>query len=178
MKNVLFILGDLSDGDAEWLAANGQVRRHPRGHVLIRQGEFIDELFMILDGEVEVGILGFGMVAQLGQGEILGEVSFLDARPTTATVTVATAHAAVLAVPRPAIERKLAEDGLFAARFYKAVARFVVHRLRQLNHARAGDGLLTSDEMEGELSPELLSTMHVAAARFRQILERLSGRAA
>lgn len=63
--------------------------------VIIREGEAGQGLFVILLGEVEVsksdGLEGDRPVARLGAGDVFGEMSLLDDRPTNATVRALTA---------------------------------------------------------------------------------------
>jgi len=43
---VLYILGQLSDSDVEWLAGAGTRRQIPAGQVLIQEGSPIDTMYM------------------------------------------------------------------------------------------------------------------------------------
>ena len=54
MRKVLFIFGDLSDGDVEWLAAVGQKRKFPAGSTLVHEGRQLEEVFILLDGQLTV----------------------------------------------------------------------------------------------------------------------------
>ena len=88
MKKVLYILGELEDDDAEWLASTGNRRRLASGDVLIREGHDVDSVFFVTQGTFAVTTGGRGQeVARVGTGEVLGEVSFIDRHPPTATVT-------------------------------------------------------------------------------------------
>jgi CRP-like cAMP-binding protein len=58
----------------------------PAGQVLLRQGEFGQELLIIVDGAAEVTRDG-QHVRDLGPGDVLGEIALLDGKPRTATVT-------------------------------------------------------------------------------------------
>lgn len=174
MRKVLFLFGQLSDGDVEWLFAHGLKQRVPAGTVLIRQGQHIETLYVLVEGVLEVSGPQIGEPISLGYGEVVGEVSLLDSRPTTATVRAMT-DALVLALPRSALSDKLAQDAPFAARFYRALAMFLAHRLRG-TYQRLGYGreqLLRDDvEHEDELSPEILDSMHLAGSRFDRTLRR------
>ena len=64
--------------------------------------------------------LGGKEVATLRSGEVLGELSFLDSRPPSASV-IATTEVTVLALSRQKLNAKLAADAPFAARFYRAL---------------------------------------------------------
>jgi CRP-like cAMP-binding protein len=59
------------------------------GKTLTRQGELGLEFFVIREGKAEVSIDG-KVVATLGPGDFLGEMSLLDGKPRTATVTCIT----------------------------------------------------------------------------------------
>jgi bacteriocin-type transport-associated protein len=181
MKKILYILGELADTDVEWLIAHGTKQQVAPGTVLIREGQPIDMLYVLLDGTLEVA---FGNQAsrqpvRLGCGEVVGEMSFVDSRPPSATVTAAGAHAAVvLAVPRARLARKLQTDSAFAARFYRAIAVLLSERLRstvsRLVYGR--DTPLNEDvEYEAELGPDVLDKVHRAGARFDRVLQRLLG---
>lgn len=177
MKKVLFLLGQLRDTDVEWLINHGNRRRLKAGEVLIREGSPIDALFLLLDGTLEVsgtGVRGSGTVS-LSCGEVVGEISFVDSRPPVATVTAA-ADAVVLAIPRDQLKAKLDEDLEFAVRFYRAVAIFLAHRLRNTGERLGYDRkqpLRHDVEYEDELSPEVLDSVSQAGLQFDRVLRRL-----
>lgn len=112
---------------------------------------------------------------RLGSGEVVGEMSFIDARPPSATVT-AVEPAVVLAVPRSALAAHLGEDDGFAARFYRALAVFLSRRLRstvsRLGYG-AGKPLREDIEYEDELDSHVLGNVHRAGLRFDRVLQRL-----
>lgn len=165
MRKVLFILGQLSDHDAEWLTANGRKQVLPPEGVMIREGEPIDSLYVVLEGLLSVidRDLGNAEVAQLGCGEVVGEMSFIDGRPPSATVR-AIERTTALKVPRQALQHKIETDPAFAARFYRALAMFLSHRLRTL----------TRDNPDvDELDPNVLDSVHLAASRFDRMMKQL-----
>jgi CRP/FNR family cyclic AMP-dependent transcriptional regulator len=61
----------------------------PAGYVLCREGEVGRQVFIILDGEASV-INADGVVAQLGPGDIAGEMAVVSRRPRNADVVCAT----------------------------------------------------------------------------------------
>lgn len=177
MRKALFILGDLNDSDIEWLADNGQKRELPDGSVLIEEGQFAADVFILLDGRLSVRVDGSGgkEINSLLPGEFIGELSFLDSRPASATVLAAT-RSFVAAIPRDVLSAKLKDDTGFAARFYRALGVFLAHRLRlQTARNRGGDPLSADVEIEDELDPELLESVALAAKRFEWIRDRFSG---
>ncbi|WP_407048084.1 cyclic nucleotide-binding domain-containing protein [Methyloraptor flagellatus] len=170
MRKVLYILSRLTDTDVEWLAAVGQRRQVSAGTVLIEEGAESTALIFVLDGEVSVSTAAVGHVTQLGVGEILGEISFVDKSPTSATVT-ATVTSQILAVDRALMMARLAEDPGFAARFYQAVAMFLAVRLRATTRRLGG----AAPEPYDDLNLEMLDTVHVAGAHFDRLIKRLLG---
>ncbi len=177
MRKVLFILGQLSDGDMEWMLSTGRKEPVPRGNVLIREGKAIENVYIVLDGKFSVTVkaLGEREVARLGSGEILGEMSFVDARPPSATVT-ALEDSIVFSLPRGELKEKLDRDTGFAARFYRALAVFLSDRLRstvsRLGYGE-GAGLDEDLEYEDELDATVLDAVHLAGSRFDRMLKRL-----
>jgi CRP-like cAMP-binding protein len=55
------------------------------GKELIREGDFGQEFFVIIDGTAEV-LLGESPIAELGPGEFFGEMALVDEERRTATV--------------------------------------------------------------------------------------------
>ena len=179
MKKALYLLGQLSDSDVEWMIREGAKEHLAAGATLIREGQPITAVYILLNGTVEVtgsGLSGAKPI-RLGCGEIVGEMSFIESRPPSATVT-AVENSVVLAVPRPKLAAKLKADSGFAARFYHSLAVFLSHRLRDTVH-RLGygkaDRLREDVEYEDELDPQLLDNIHLAGSRFDRVLQRLLG---
>jgi CRP/FNR family transcriptional regulator, cyclic AMP receptor protein len=179
MRKVLYILGQLSDDDIEWLIANGRQRQLGPGAVLIHEGLPIEALYILLDGALVVSAAASGSaeIARLGAGEIIGEISFVDTRPPSATVT-ALQPSIVFAVDRAQLYGKLERDPWFAARFYRSVSVFLADRLRntvsQLGYGTAPERA-SELEYQGELDPGVLDNVHLAGARFDRLLKRFVG---
>jgi CRP-like cAMP-binding protein len=177
MRKILYLLGQMSDSDVEWMVQNGRKEHRPAGDVLIREGQPIEALYVVLAGALEV--TGPGLDSKnpirLGCGEVVGEVSFVDARPPMATVKAAV-DSDVLAIPRPRLKEKIDQAPEFAARFYRSLAVFLAHRLRdttrRLGYAR-GQPLDEEEEYAGELADEILDNLHMAGNRFDRVLQQL-----
>jgi len=175
MRKVLYILGNLTDEDIEWMARAGQRLDVGDGHVLVRQGQPADCLYIVLEGHAAVDVAGVGVVARLGSGEVIGEVSFVDSAPPSATVS-ADGRCVALALNRRDIEARLRADGAFAGRFYKALAIFLADRLRgTVDRLKFGKGqtMATGAIMEDELDEGLLDQVSLAGARFDRMLKTL-----
>jgi bacteriocin-type transport-associated protein len=178
MRKALFILGILNDNDLEWLLTTGRRETVATGTVLIQEGHAVEAIYIVLEGTfgVTVGATDGQEIARLLSGEIVGEISFVDARPPSATVK-AVENSLVLSVPRRQLAAKLEQDTAFAARFYQALAVFLADRLRSLT-SRLGYGAAALDEdteYEDELAPNVLDNVSLAGARFDWMLRRLRG---
>jgi CRP/FNR family transcriptional regulator, cyclic AMP receptor protein len=171
MEKVLFILGELDDDDLDWMLKVGQHERFAVGHVLIREQQPIDALYILLDGELSVSTLATGghEIATLSSGEVVGEMSFVDTRPPSATVT-AKRTSLVLAVPRDLLVTKLQQDVAFASRFYRALAVFLSTRLRETaSHL----GNVPMDAPAQDLTQEARDSFALAQTRLDWLLRRI-----
>ncbi len=178
MQKALVILGQLTDLDADWLANNGTKEYVSAGADLITEGVSLDALYFVLDGRfaISVAALGEEPVDVMGVGEIAGEISFIDARPPSATVK-AIEDAMVLAIPRHRIAAQLEADTGFAARFYKAIATFLSGRLRghRQNREIRPEELEEDIFADDELDANVLDNVALAGERFDRILRRFRG---
>jgi CRP/FNR family transcriptional regulator, cyclic AMP receptor protein len=193
MRKVLFLFGQLNDDDVEWLIGHGATRQVRRGDALIVQGAPIDAVFILLEGRLAV-LLQRGArereIARLNAGEIVGEMSFLDSRPPSATVRGLEEESTVYAIPRAVLAARLDADQGFAARFYRALAIFLATTVRERHR-----GLLTGAEGEpgdqaaavaaggdgdegddaDELDAMVLDHVYLAGDRFNRMVKRLIG---
>lgn len=180
MRKVLFIFGDFSDGDIEWLAVTGQRKSFPKGSILIQEGKPIGEVYILLDGQLSVLVQARRneRIATLQTGEIVGELSFLDSRPPSATVAAET-DSIVLAISCDKLRVKLERDTAFAAKFYRALGVFLSDRLRNTMQGLGfGHSLRVEDQAADEIDPELLDSVSIAAKRFELLVKRFKTAAA
>jgi CRP/FNR family cyclic AMP-dependent transcriptional regulator len=202
MRKVLFLFGQLNDDDVEWLIASGAVRQVARGEVLIRQGTHVDAVFILLAGRLSVLLARTGdrEIARLHAGEIVGEMSFLDSRPPSATVR-ALEDSTVYAIPRRVLAARLAADLGFAARFYRALAIFLATTVRERHRGlvlgaegdagareafaqvpgasgasgMGGPSADDEDDDADELDANVLDNVYLAGERFNRMVRRLTG---
>jgi CRP-like cAMP-binding protein len=174
MKSGMIILGVLNDADVEWLIQAGQCNHFPPGQPLITQGKPSDWVYLILDGRVALSRQESGQFDESRSGELLGEVSFVDAGLPSATATALTPTTA-LCVAKPLMQQRLEQNDGFAARFYRALSLFLALRLRStqalLDQACSGK---KDAARHDHLDLELIEHSELAARRFRDILERLT----
>jgi bacteriocin-type transport-associated protein len=170
MQKVLFILRELEDSDVDWLIQTGQRQQVTPGTVLIHEGQPVDTLYILLAGALVVSIsaLEGRQIARLSTGEVVGEMSFIDSHPPSATVQTLE-ESVVLAISRKQLAEKLRQDVGFAARFYRALAILLSHRLRgtvkQLGENREEGVASRQDGNRDEA---------IAQARFERLLDRLN----
>jgi len=102
----------------------------PRGTVLMREGDQVDVLYIVVSGRLKV-MMGEAdgkemILGIIGPGEIFGEMGLIDDGPRSATV-IAIEPCELLSVTKRAFKQCLTENVEVAL----AVLRVVVRRLRQ-----------------------------------------------
>jgi CRP/FNR family cyclic AMP-dependent transcriptional regulator len=175
MRKVLYIFGFLSDLDIEWLARVGTRKKLGNGEVIIQEGELVETLAIVLEGELLVSTRSAGQIARLGVGEIVGEMSLVDSAAASATVA-ALGSTFVLLLDKTTLFEKLDVDIGFSSRFYRALAIFLADRLRSTLHLP--ELLSGSDKTPSrdELDPAILDNVWAAGERFNRMLAILRGR--
>ncbi|NET38928.1 MAG: cyclic nucleotide-binding domain-containing protein [Cyanothece sp. SIO1E1] len=182
MKKALYFLAELSDHDFEWLLTAGRRQVISAGTILIHEGVPTDAFYLLIDGtlSVSVDVLNGKEIARLSSGEVVGEMSFVDARLPSATVK-ALEDSLVWSIPRTQLAAKLLQDVAFASHFYQAIAVFLSDRLRgtvsRLGYTY-GYGqepqLDPAPETDTDLNPEILPSLELAKIRLEWLLGRLS----
>lgn len=170
MKRVLFLLGHLNDLDIEWMINNGSKTQLEVGDRLIRKGETIENLYIILSGQLTItdGI-SEKHIAHIGAGEIVGEMSFLESRPPSVSV-IASQSSEVYSISRELMMSRLANNLEFRANFYYAISLFLSNRLRKTT-TQLGYG--SPDEVD-VIDENVLDGISQAGSRFSQILQKFS----
>lgn len=117
--------------DLEPISALAMPVQFRAGDVLFREGDEAEDLYLLVDGEVDVVTASQGRVAVLATGECVGEMGVLDSAPRSATVT-ALSSVRALRIARPDFEDLL--------ELFPAVARGIIsvltERLRKTQASR------------------------------------------
>ena len=130
MKEINYVFGALEEADVDALMRIGTQQQLHVGDQLLTEGTHHDAIYLVLDGELSVSVKGRNdVIAYVGKGEIVGEMSLLESQPASATLCAITPVTA-LRIPRDALEENLAADPAFSARFYRALGTLLSHRLR------------------------------------------------
>lgn len=173
MRKALYIMGIMDDEDVDWLGKAGTAKYLPSGTTLIREGSPIEDIFVVLDGKLSVLVKSMGdrEIAALLAGEIVGEMSFVNSRPPSASVVVSQ-DSHLLTLSRTVLNDKLRTDAGFASRFYRAVATLLADRLRKTT-SHLGFGNWTEEVDHDELDETMMDNASSGAIRFDRLLKRL-----
>lgn len=106
------------------------LRELAQGQELIHRGGILDEMYILLSGELSID-LGQGPIsATVKKGEVVGEMSLFEGSLPSATL-VALKPTTLLALHRDQLFQAMREDVEFAARFELGVLQAVIRRLRE-----------------------------------------------
>ena len=101
------------------------------GEVVIREGDHGDSLFLVVSGRLKVQISRPGrepaVVAEVGAGEVIGEIAVLIGEDRAASV-IAEDHSQLLELPRNAFEKTLTDHPSEVARVLARVLETVERR--------------------------------------------------
>jgi CRP/FNR family transcriptional regulator, cyclic AMP receptor protein len=142
----------LDDDAAAALRASMVELRLAKGEVLFHEGDPGEKLYLIESGKIKLGQTAAdgreSLIAVLGAGEMLGELSLFDPGPRTATASTVTATK-VLAMGHEALLPWLVGRPDLAVALLAALAR----RLRRTNEAMAD---LVFSDVPGRVAKALL----------------------
>lgn len=132
-----YLFSDLSYGQIEALTSGAQVKEYAGGEPVVRQFDKGHDLMLVLEGSVLVKSFRDEVLAELGQGSILGEISLIDDAPRSATV-VAKGRARVASLPADQVRQALEDDVVLKATVLERLAKVLCQRLRASNIALEG----------------------------------------
>jgi len=128
------IFAELDATHLQALAERLRPRALKRGEVLFREGDGGRELYIVRAGTVLVSKPVLGRVeqvlARLGPGELLGDMSLFDGEPRSATAT-AESDAAVLCLDPEGLRLLTEASPRTAAAFFFQLVRVFTGRLRE-----------------------------------------------
>ena len=175
MKKILLFFSELNNGDLDWFVQKGKKELIPPDRLLIKEGHVSDALYIVVSGSFSVAIESQNQteLAIISEGEIVGEVSFIDTRPPLASVR-SREESVVLSLPRVQLLSKLQQDINFSSRFYRAICLFLSDRLRG-TVSRLGYGY-DLDELEahiGGFSQSMLGNLELAEGKFNWLIKNI-----
>ena len=107
----------------------------PAGTKILREGEFGDSMYIIVNGQVSVtkyseGINKEVLITNLHSGSYFGEVALIDNQPRSANINT-TEDTRVLRLRKSVFEKLLLEDKTFAINFYRNCLNETIVRMRE-----------------------------------------------
>jgi CRP-like cAMP-binding protein len=105
------LFSKVSKGDLRAIVSAADEIDEPAGTVLVREGEFRGELFVITAGTASASQDG-KEVGTMGPGDHFGEIALLCGGPRTATVTAQTDVSLLMLAPTPFLRVLRAEPDL------------------------------------------------------------------
>lgn len=136
------LFNGLSDQEFKRVEMICKVKRFDPGEVILSQGEYADDLYVITQGFVEVQ-LGepsdkIKDLVTLGEGQIIGEMSLIDQGPRSATVTAGTEPTEVQVIDRKTLEAICLETPRIGYIIMRNIAIDLAFKLRHRNINEGG----------------------------------------
>ena len=152
----------LGDEELRWIAPSVQRLRLDAGEMLLEEGHENRRLFAVVSGRLKVwrrSEVEELVLAEVGQGELLGEMSVLEAGPASANVTALEATV-VLSLEGRVLEGLIDSHPRVAARLYRRLALLLKRRLEGANRLVAAyhglqATLLEIERLRGGMEPPL-----------------------
>ena len=169
LRRVPFFLG-LSESQTSLLASAVEKHQYRRGEILLAAGQKFGYLIIILSGQVRVMLVEDdgkqAVVATLGVGECVGEMSLLDGEPHSATV-IADAPVDALILSREAFLQCVQSN----THLSMALLQSLVARLRRANEKIAS---LAYVSVYGRVAQYLVDTATESASGDLLLEKKLS----
>jgi CRP/FNR family transcriptional regulator len=146
------LFAGLDEQTAGLLATALTTRTVVRGHVVFKEGDTGDRLFIVMDGKVKISRAATdgreNLLAVLGPGEMFGELSLFDPGARTATATAIT-DSTLTSLDHDDLRPMLLAHPAIAVQLLRALAQ----RLRRTNEAMAD---LVFSDVPGRVAKALL----------------------
>lgn len=122
----------LSSGQIEKLLAISRVEVHQMDDQLVKANEQNHDLMILVTGRVSITTLNGDVIAEIGPGSLLGEISLVDQDTRSASANCLE-ETEVLVLPGDKLRRLMEEDMKMAARVFLNIASVLASRLRATN---------------------------------------------
>ena len=166
MQSALGLLSELSEEDVDWIFHIGFERHVTAGTIIVREGEPLSCLYIVLEGlfGVKIASIPKAEIGRLGPGEIIGEISFLENTLPSATVT-AIESSLLLEIPIVSLAERLNSGPSFGAQFYRALAILNSRRVRERVSSLTASFLAKLDA--SSLSGQTAKSFFLSVERFK-----------
>jgi len=139
----LELFNDLSDQELEEIAIICTERHLQPGEIIIKQGEYNDELYIITHGYVDVYLSDISqettkLLVNLGVGQLIGEMALVDKGPRSATVRAGIEPTIVQTIRREDIENLCGKYPHIGYVVMRNIATDLSFKLRHRNLSEGG----------------------------------------
>ncbi len=132
------LFDDLTTQEWNELIKTAEQREYKEGDVIFSQGDQSTELYVVIDGEVEIQI---SIAPQLAEStvytaktyDIFGEFAFVEPQPRSATARC-TKESRLLMLRRDDFNELIKKFPDIGLNFYRNLARLLSERLRRMNN--------------------------------------------
>jgi CRP/FNR family transcriptional regulator, cyclic AMP receptor protein len=122
-----------TDAERTRIERIGELREIPPNDFLIRAGDADATLFTIEEGHLDIVTPTLSIIATVGPGDVLGEVSFLDDSPRATSVRAGSEPVTVRAWDKRSLSEGLAFEPQLLAKFAVAMCELLVERMRDMS---------------------------------------------
>ena len=174
LRKVLLVFAELIDLDIDWLTQNGKVINYQQNEEIIRQGQKLDQLWLVLEGEADILVIKSETPQKVGssrRGEFLGEMSLLSEDNRAAASVIAHGKMQMLCIQQQQLRLRMESDTEFSARFHRSLAMLLSHRCRDqlMRH-----GLASRAAANEAISIDTLENISQAGRRFDWLCRQLA----
>jgi signal transduction histidine kinase len=164
----------LDDDELQEMAKRSQFKDYPAGHVLCREGEYEDVIYVIAEGHVLISQLmseeeGERVLRIGGKGDLVGEMALIQNAPRSATVRTTT-PCTMLEMGKKDFESILRRS----PRMANDIVRITLDRIRE-NDRTAIEELQKTNRILRHLDRNKLEFIQVAAHELRTPVTVLKG---
>ncbi len=127
------LLFSLNEVHREWLLGASREMELPTGAILVQEGQQIEHFYVLIEGVMSVfhPEQPDKPIASVGPGQVIGELSFVERRPASASVK-AVERCMLLMIPFELVRQESDRDMAFRADLSEVLLRTVANRLRLL----------------------------------------------
>ncbi|UPT74296.1 MAG: cyclic nucleotide-binding domain-containing protein [Elusimicrobiota bacterium] len=126
LRERVALFAGVSDENLASLAQTSELLTFSAGQTILFKGATVDGLHVVASGKVGIVIKvpnkPAAQVAELGAGEVFGEMSIVEMGTAAATVKCLADDTMVLVIPQESFRRVLQEDEAFAVRVNELIA--------------------------------------------------------
>jgi CRP-like cAMP-binding protein len=127
-----YLCSGLTDEQVQEIVDLATLRRLTAQEQLIKAGEQSSDLYVVMNGRVNVLTPDGDKLSEIGPGSVLGEISLIDARPRTADV-ISIGLVDVAVIPAGELRRRMNQNREWGFIVLANLSRVLAGRLRQAN---------------------------------------------